>query len=366
MKSTDQFLSNSIDEDSFSQEVKEIISDFLDDNVSEKDIQIFLKLTSKIIEKEAKNLLNYYGKSRIPDEKRNKITNSNNKPYSINIFMIPSSPQSNNYNQPYQYVQQYTNPTTMQNTAYSQAQFYPQIPYLQQPAYSSISPANYPLPASIPKHSKKSKKEKSKKDKKSKKKDKKPKNTEKSSKPSKNGTTKFEHNPSSEFDGIINYLTKKTGGNIHKNGTIKITASSVNRHSFNNPDPENCVDLSNDSSGYKSSNDVLSWILFDFKERKIELESYSILSNSSNDFGQLRSWVIEVSNDESNWTKIDDHSNDSTLKKEKFIATFKVQKENEGFYRYIRLRQTGNSWHMNGSGKLINIPKIEFYGKLKE
>ena len=44
----------------------------------------------------------------------------------------------------------------------------------------------------------------------------------------------FVHNENQEFDGIINYLTNKTGGNIHDNGTVEVTNNSINSigHTF--------------------------------------------------------------------------------------------------------------------------------------
>ncbi|KAK8841733.1 hypothetical protein M9Y10_026678 [Tritrichomonas musculus] len=61
--------------------------------------------------------------------------------------------------------------------------------------------------------------------------------------------TDFIHKENDEFNGIVKYLTDKTGGNIHDNGTISITASSFGK---SNP-PQNLVNL-NQSNYYLTKN----------------------------------------------------------------------------------------------------------------
>ena len=170
----------------------------------------------------------------------------------------------------------------------------------------------------------------------------------------------FKIKKGSEMKGIINFLTEKTGGNIHNNKTIEITASSTTSNS-----PENTVDFQNSNCFYSKS-EPNSFICYDFKERQIQLTNYSIRRHHYFQNGcNLKSWIIEGSNDGSKWTKIDEHSNDSSLNgsqnsPDQNIATFSVLQSNS-FYRFIRLRQTGQSWRNDNN---ICIEAVEMYGKL--
>ena len=75
----------------------------------------------------------------------------------------------------------------------------------------------------------------------------------------------------------------------------------------------------------------------------------------------LKNWVIEVSNDGKNWEIIDDRNNDSQLNKPDAVANFEIN-QNDGFYRFIQLRQTGKNW---GNSLCIMIRSLEFFGKIK-
>lgn len=70
------------------------------------------------------------------------------------------------------------------------------------------------------------------------------------------------------FNGIMRYLSKKTGGNIHDNGNIQITSNSIN---YSDQKPQNSVDFDNDSNHYCSKDLENSNICFDFKDRRVQL-----------------------------------------------------------------------------------------------
>lgn len=123
-----------------------------------------------------------------------------------------------------------------------------------------------------------------------------------------------------ENDGIMHYLTKQTGGNIHNNGTIQITSNSI----CGGHQPRNLVDYNNNNL-YYSQNDKDIFVCFDFKKRRIQLSHYSIKSyvNSQNS-DHLRNWMIEASNDGKSWIEIDRHPDDPTLNGPSKEKTFKV------------------------------------------
>ena len=88
--------------------------------------------------------------------------------------------------------------------------------------------------------------------------------------------------------------------------------------------------------------------------------------NTSNYAYQLRSWTIEGSNDEKQWTSIDTRSDDPSLKDAAVVSSFTANKDNKEFYRYIRLRQTGPSWSQGIDSKAIGLKMIDFYDSLQE
>ena len=77
----------------------------------------------------------------------------------------------------------------------------------------------------------------------------------------------FNRQPQNEFNGIIKYLTDKTGGNIHDNGTIEVTSNSIEGSNH----PKNLLDTCNYyGPEIKEAN---FWVCFDFKNMEIEITS---------------------------------------------------------------------------------------------
>ena len=149
-------------------------------------------------------------------------------------------------------------------------------------------------------------------------------------------------------------MIDKTGGNIHDNGTIEVYSDTV----YSNCQPKYLLDF-DDNSFYEASGKNAS-ILFDFKDIKVQVSSYSIKSFSSPpNAHHLKDWVIEVSNDEENWEIIDRRINCSTLNQSLVIGTFEVKENN--FSRFVRLRQIGELW---GGGNMW-LHGIELYGSIQ-
>ena len=176
--------------------------------------------------------------------------------------------------------------------------------------------------------------------------------------------TKFAYNGStlSEFDGIIAHLTRECGGNVHDNGIVNITSSSVyttgDKHSYH---PKNAADFETEAF-FGSNGDTNAWICYDFKDRVVIPTSYSLRTYWRGPGGyHLRCWVIEVSNDEKSWTEIDRRENDNYLNGCKASKNYKISRiPGEGF-RFFRLRQTGDN-HKGNS--FLNITSLEIFGTL--
>jgi hypothetical protein len=138
----------------------------------------------------------------------------------------------------------------------------------------------------------------------------------------------------SPLDGIIAELTRTAGGNVHDQGIVDVSASSVN----GNYPARNAVDLGQQNY-FHSENQPNQWLRYDFKDRRIRLTDYSIAAHTSDWF--LRSWVVEGSEDGSTWTTLDERQNNNDANSSHPIATFRVERSKELEWRFIRLRQTG-------------------------
>jgi len=173
----------------------------------------------------------------------------------------------------------------------------------------------------------------------------------------------IKHEEGKEFEGIMRHLTRETGGNIHDNGTIEIKSNSI-VNDDNNYHPKNLVDY--DKTNIIHSKDESGvFIVFDFKDREIQLTNYSIQSASNGpNCGNLRNWKLEVSQDGKTWTPVDEHQDDGTLNGSNIIFTFNT-KPTESFYRFVKLTSTGQSWRQYGNHYEFYFPYLEFYGKMR-
>lgn len=179
-------------------------------------------------------------------------------------------------------------------------------------------------------------------------------------------TIEFERSNDEEFDGIMHFLTNLTRGNIHDNGTIEISSNSISTSDNTERHPKFLVDYQSNSY-YFSKDNGDAFICFDFKNQFVKLSSYSIKNNKSSNLAYLKNWVVEVSNNGVEWVVIDRRMDDRTLKGPFLVANFKIngQESDNSFYRFIRLRQTGNSWCDYNKHNHISAMFIEFYGKIK-
>ena len=158
------------------------------------------------------------------------------------------------------------------------------------------------------------------------------------------GTYLYLYDADRPFNGIIKHSTCECGGNVHQKGVVNITSSSI---ADGNP-PYNAADLGT-SSFFLSANESNPYITYDFRTRSVNLTSYSIASSKA-----PKSWVLEVSNDQSSWTAIDHRDlNDETFTTRNFLVS-----PTPGEFRFVRLRLTGED--------SLAISSLEFFGALTE
>lgn len=166
----------------------------------------------------------------------------------------------------------------------------------------------------------------------------------------------YTNNPNNEFNGIVSYL-------LAKGITINVTSSSV----FGGSE-KNVIDFSNKNESYNSMSQPNTWVLYDFKERKVKPSHYTIMSDHWIDSlpGRFRpqSWVIEGSNDKQYWTKLDVHLNDKSLDSQSVIKTFSIQNNNNNeYFQYLRIRQTDIN---TGGDHILRFSSLEYFGSIIE
>ena len=158
------------------------------------------------------------------------------------------------------------------------------------------------------------------------------------------------------LNGILSKLSKFGQINLNESGIIQAYSSSVYKN-FPNLVPGNVLNTS--QSEYFMSNDAEnSWIAFDFKKIRVEISYYELQTYGNSANSHLKSWVLEVSNDEKNWHIVDTRNDIDTLNAEWGKGIFKCSEREFG--RYVRLRQTGPN-HRNSNCLLLC--SIEFYGQ---
>lgn len=165
----------------------------------------------------------------------------------------------------------------------------------------------------------------------------------------------FQPKSDSDFDGIIKHLRDETNDNIEKK--INITSSVLS----NGYPPSNVVIYENQNKYFIcDQNEPNPWICFEFKENKIIPTNYQIRSNNSNGC-HPKSWLIEGSNDNSNWEVLDSKENCSILNGNNIPHLFSINNENSKEFRYIRMKLEGKAWCGNYH---LELDSFELYGKL--
>jgi hypothetical protein len=160
---------------------------------------------------------------------------------------------------------------------------------------------------------------------------------------------------SKSLDGIISYLTRKHGGNVHDKGIVTITSKSV---VTGNPKfaVRNIADLAS-ASRFFSKDEPRQWAYWDFREMLVHPTHYTMQLRTF-----LKFWVILSSLDGANWTEIDRKPNSTDFNVfPRPVTSFAVS--NSAECRFIRLTQTDQA--RSGHRQLI-IGGFQFFGTLLE
>lgn len=162
---------------------------------------------------------------------------------------------------------------------------------------------------------------------------------------------------SNDLNGLFHYLRNKS--NI--NDEIKITFSSnVFSEIFF------VTEISNTKQYFETNHESSPWICFEFVNYHIVPTSYTIRSVTTTipDYYFPKSWIIEGSNSNTEWTNLDEQTDCTYLKGSNFVHTFSIQNNDKKEFKFIKMRLTSKSWgKYSDNGRLI-IASIEFYGDL--
>jgi hypothetical protein len=155
------------------------------------------------------------------------------------------------------------------------------------------------------------------------------------------------------LDGIISYLTKKHGGNVHNQGIVTITAKSI----ADNPNRlTNAANLG-DNARFASKDEKNQWVCWDFHGMRVRPTHYSIRNQTGPYF--LKSWIVESSIDGMNWREIDRRTDNKDLTSNYAVASFSVSNATD--CRFIRLTQSATH---NGSHEL-EFCALEIFGTVR-
>lgn len=117
------------------------------------------------------------------------------------------------------------------------------------------------------------------------------------------------YNPDTPHDGIMKAISEEIGGNAIERGAVTVTAQKENKLDKAKQLLEwgsNTTDI----GSYSKSKD--EWVQFTF-DRRIRIDSYSVGFNHTRWSGKWKSWSLEGSNDDSQWTSINEVTNDQTF-----------------------------------------------------
>ena len=184
--------------------------------------------------------------------------------------------------------------------------------------------------------------------------------------------------------GIIAFLTRQCGGNVHDLGLVEVTLHNVHDLEFGAPLETNFyrspplkflhsllyVPFFSNWPSHVSrleTEDICmltgsgSWICYDFKQFRVVLSSYSIriADVPLRPEKSIKTWFIEVSSDATMWFLMDQRENIDC--RGASVHNFPCNSDLLGGFRYVRLLQGGE----NDTGMdLLAISALEFFGTL--
>ena len=109
-----------------------------------------------------------------------------------------------------------------------------------------------------------------------------------------------------------------------------------------------------------TNNDDNTFVMIDFKDKKINLTKYYLSVPSSYSGNRPKSWEIQGSNNNEEWEVLDKKQNCFNLSSDESYNTFTCQNVNKQYYRYIRIANITNK---DNNHSLV-LSEIELYGSV--
>jgi hypothetical protein len=162
---------------------------------------------------------------------------------------------------------------------------------------------------------------------------------------------------SDALNGIIAFLTRDGGGNVHDRNVVKIIALNQTR---GDAPAKEIANFQEQASRYLSDHSSGGWVGYDFKDMVLVPTYYTLQSHMC---PFLQTWVVEGSVDDTTWVELDAQQESSALLHDHSIASFPIQKIVA--CSKIRIRQTGPTFHRGGPPDYFALSAFEVFGKLK-
>jgi hypothetical protein len=161
-----------------------------------------------------------------------------------------------------------------------------------------------------------------------------------------------------DVDGLIRFLGRISRGNPHDKGIISAIGTAYDGQACYQA--RNVIELETDSI-FCSKNAADQWVGYDFKDMRVAVTHYFLRSNGEGVGGEhLRSWVIEGSDDGSEWRELDRRENVDFLNKTNGSYVFAIPSVVES--RFIRLRSIGPNWAGN---QYLSVRAFELFGGVR-
>jgi hypothetical protein len=161
------------------------------------------------------------------------------------------------------------------------------------------------------------------------------------------------------LSGIVAFLTRKHGGNVHDLGIVTVTVSSHPSNTTDQTIRKRILDLTTTDHAWTRWDAPNQWFCCDFKTSWIRPTDYAIRAepNPSN----LQHWVIEGSVNGIEWIELDQRRDNTDLKTALTTKVFSIT--NSHPVRQIRIRQTGPN---HNSNHCLALTAFEVFGDLDE
>ena len=174
--------------------------------------------------------------------------------------------------------------------------------------------------------------------------------------PDKGANAPIDFSPLSPFKGIFAYLSPN-----HDESEYKIEASSCSTYGH----PNEVVNQEPSLAYWESEDKPEQYIQFDFINKKVLLNAYSLRSSSNEtDMLHPKSWIFAGSNDEEEWFTLDQQDHSVDLNSGNAEMSWECSnRTSDNPFRFIRLQMVEpnhfGSW-------IFRLSRIELFGILSE